>query len=293
MKAALFYLLYGFLWIFTLLPISFQYRVSSLLYYIVYYIVRYRKKIVFHNLRNAFPLKKEDEINLIAKNYFRHLCDELLEAFQLIHVSGENLLKRFSYKNPEILQEYFLQKRSIVAVFGHYGNWEWMAGIPLVTAYKVIAIYRPLSNAYFDKLMIKFRCKFGINAVAANRILPEVISNHQQKLPALTLFLGDQVPAGKYIQYWTKFLNQDTPVYLGAEKISVKFDQVVVYIKIRKVKRGFYEAEFIPLAEKPKETKPCEITEKHLRMLENDIIEKPEYWMWSHRRWKHKRITDD
>lgn len=284
-----FYLFYIFIWPFTLLPVRIQYWCSNLLYLVIFYFVRYRRKVVIQNLKNSFPEFSQENIKHIEKVYYRHMCDSLIETFMLIHFSNKDILKRFKFKNPEIIQQYYRQNRNVAAVFGHYGNWEWLCSLSLVTSYKVLALYRPLNNPFFDRLMIKFRSKYGVQAVHANRVLKEILIHQNQKVPTMTLFLGDQRPARKYIQYWTKFLNQDTPVFLGVEKISMKLDHVVVFIKIQKIKRGYYEVEFIPLFEKPVETKPYEITEKHLSVLEEIIREKPEYWLWSHRRWKHKK----
>jgi Kdo2-lipid IVA lauroyltransferase/acyltransferase len=290
MQAFGFYFFYSFIWLFTLLPLRVQYGFSTLLYFVIYYIAGYRREVVVKNLRNAFPEKTDEEISGISKSYFRHMCDELIEAFQLIHFSGKKLLKHVSFKNPEVLNVYFERRQSIVAVFGHYGNWEWFgAALPLVVSHKVLAIYRPLKNRYFDKMMISLRSKFGVHLVPTKRVLQEIICFHREGTPIMTLFLGDQGPAKKKIQYWTKFLNQDTPVFLGAEKVSSKLGHAVVYFRVKKVKRGKYEIEFVPLFDNPKETSEYEITEKHLKMLEEDIIQTPDYWLWSHRRWKHKR----
>lgn len=289
MQALGFYIFYGFIWLFTLLPLRIQYGFSWILYLLVYYIVGYRRKIVLNNLRNAFPAKNEKELLKIAKGYYLHMCDELIEAFQLIHFSERSILRRIRILNPGIIRDYYDQKRSIALVFGHYGNWEWLAALPLAIPHKCLAIYSPLKNPYFDRMMIRFRSKFGVEVVPTNQVLQEILGCHQSGELILTLFLGDQRPPKKHVQYWTRFLNQDTGVFLGVEKIAKKLNHVVVYARIQKVKRGYYELEFVPLFENPKETGQYEITNRHLSMLEDDIIRKPEYWLWSHRRWRTKK----
>jgi Kdo2-lipid IVA lauroyltransferase/acyltransferase len=289
MRAPGFYVFYGFIWLFTLLPLKVQYGFSWLLFLGVYHIIRYRRIIVLTNLRKAFPEKSEKEILKIAKGFYLHMCDQLIEAFQLIHLSGKSILKRMKIKNPEVIQEYYNQNRSIALVFGHYGNWEWLACLPLAIFHKCLAIYSPLKNPYFDRMMINLRSKFGVHVVPTNRVLQEMLSSHKSGERILTLFLGDQRPAKRHVQYWTRFLNQDTGVFLGVEKISKKLNHVVVYARIQKIKRGYYELEFVPLFENPGETEPYEITEKHLAILEADIIQKPDYWLWSHRRWRSKK----
>lgn len=287
MQAFGYYLFYGFIWLFALLPVRVQYLVSDLLSFLLYHVVRYRRKIVMLNLRKSFPEKSDSALKSVSRNYFRHMCDEMIETFQLIHMSEKQILARFQCINPELVRKYHESGRSIAAVFGHYGNWEWLASLTLAIPYRVLAIYRPLKNQYYDRLMIRLRSKFGVTPVPANRTLQEILHHHGQNKPIMTLFLGDQSPARIHIQHWIKFLNQDTAVFLGAEKISVKLNHVVIFVKISKTRRGHYEVEFIPLFEDPKMTKPYEITEKHLSVLEGMIREKPDYWLWSHRRWKY------
>ncbi len=289
MQAVGFYLFYGFIWLFTLLPLRLQYAFSWTFYLLVYYVAGYRRKIVFNNLRNAFPEKNEDELLKIAKGFYLHLSDELIEAFRLIHFSEKSIQKRMKILNPEIIHNYYNQSRSIALVFGHYGNWEWLAGLPLAIPHKCLAIYSPLKNPYFDRMMIRFRSKFGLEVVPTNRVLQEILSHHQSGERILTMFLGDQRPAKRHVQYWAKFLNQDTGVFLGVEKIAVKLNHVVVYARIQKVRRGYYELEFVPLYENPRETVQYEITNRHLSMLEADINKKPDYWLWSHRRWRSRK----
>lgn len=280
---------YGIIWILTLLPFKVLYIISDFLSFITYHLIPYRKKVTLTNLKKSFPEKSSTEINKIAKKFYRHLFDLFLESFKLLQMNEEQILKRFDYKNPEVLDELYSKNKSIITVFGHYGNWEWLASLPLVTKYKVLAIYKPLANSSFDKFFIRLRGKFGIETVTIQQALRKILNFQQNKELTITFFLGDQRPMGRYIKYWTTFLNQDTPILLGVEKISKQTDQAVVFIDIQKKKRGFYEIVFIKLFENPKETEEFEITEKHIRILEKIIINRPELWLWSHRRWKHKK----
>lgn len=283
---------YGIIWILTLLPFKVLYIISDFLSFITYYLIPYRKKVTLTNLKKSFPEKSSTEINKIAKKFYRHLFDLFLESFKLLQMNEEQILKRFDYKNPEVLDELYSKNKSIITVFGHYGNWEWLASLPLVTKYKVLAIYKPLANSSFDKFFIRLRGKFGIETVTIQQALRKILNFQQNKELTITFFLGDQRPMGRYIKYWTTFLNQDTPILLGVEKISKQTDQAVVFIDIQKKKRGFYEIVFIKLFENPKETEEFEITEKHIRILEKIIINRPELWLWSHRRWKHKKLIE-
>lgn len=245
--------------------------------------------MVFNNLRNAFPEKDDADRKKIAKGYYRHLCDSFIESFATFNLSKKELDERFVWKNLDTLERYYEKGRSVVAVFGHYGNWEWLSSLPSNTRYKVLALYKPLNNVYFDRFMKKLRQKFGLHAVPVIRSYQVIFEYHNKKIPTVTFFLGDQSPIKENIRYWTKFLNQDAPVMLGTEQIAKRLDQVVVFLAINKIKRGYYEVEIIPVTENATQTKDYEITEMHTRLLEDQIRKKPEYWLWSHRRWKHKK----
>ncbi len=285
-----YYILFGIFWIIMLLPLRVLYLFSDILYFFSYYLIAYRKKVTLTNLKKSFPEKSSVEIRKIAKRFYRHLFDQFIESFKLLQMNEEQILKRFDYRNPEVLDELYSKDKSIITVFGHYGNWEWLASLPLVTKYKVLAIYKPLANSSFDKFFIRLREKFGIKTITIQQTLKKILDYQQNKELTITFFLGDQRPMRRYIKYWTTFLNQDTPILLGVEKISKQTDQAVVFIDIQKKKRGFYKIVFIKLFENPKETEEFEITEKHIRILEKIIINRPEFWLWSHRRWKHEKL---
>jgi KDO2-lipid IV(A) lauroyltransferase len=174
-----------------------------------------------------------------------------------------------------------------MAVLGHYGNWEYMSTLALAIDYPVVAIYKPLHNKYFDRMVQKNRNTFGVITVPMERIARRLIEYHKSNTPVLTLNLGDQRPVYKQIQYWTKFMGQDTPMFLGTEKLARRLDAAVVFLKIRKLKRGRYEMEAELICESPEGLKPYEITKRHVAILEDLIREEPAYWLWSHQRWKH------
>jgi len=285
-----YYILFGIFWIIMLIPLRVLYLFSDILYFFSYYLIAYRKKVTLTNLKKSFPEKSSVEIRKIAKRFYRHLFDQFIESFKLLQMNEEQILKRFHYRNPEVLDELYSKNKSIITVFGHYGNWEWLASLPLITKYKVLAIYKPLANSILDKFFIRLREKFGVITVTIQQTLRKILDSQQNKELTIMFFLGDQRPMRRYIKYWTTFLNQDTPVLLGVEKIAKQTDQAVVFIDIQKKKRGFYEIVFTKLFENPKETEEFEITEKHIRTLEKIIINRPELWLWSHRRWKHEKL---
>jgi KDO2-lipid IV(A) lauroyltransferase len=288
MGAVGFYLFYGFIWIITLLPMRVMYLLADLLFLIFYYFPSYRRKVVATNLRNAFPEKNASELKTIKKKFYKHLADLFIETFMLIHMSRENLKKRFTVINPEIIRKFSDEGRDIVAVCGHYNNWEWMAAIPLFTETKCISIYKPLKNRFFDKFMNDLRQKYGMVLTPMSNIVREIINDKNNGIRTISAFIADQTPAITEINFWTKFLNQDTPVYLGAEKIAAKYDMAVVIYNIRKIKRGYYSLTLEVLFENTAGLPEHTVTEAHVRKLEEIIKENPEYWIWSHRRWKFK-----
>ena len=202
-------------------------------------------------------------------------------------MSPKRILKHMRFKNPEVIEDLYKKNKGVILVTGHYGNWEWLISLQMLVGYKTLAIYKQLNNRYFDRMYINIRSRYGMTPVPMNRILRELISREQKNELTLTYSLSDQRPLFRYIQYWTRFLNQDTPVYLGTEKIARKMNLAVVFLKMRKIRRGFYETEFIPLFENSRETKEHEITDKYLSILEKTINDRPELWLWTHKRWKH------
>lgn len=282
-------ILVGFLVLISYLPLRILYGIAGIFYIILYHIIGYRKDVVKKNLSNSFPEKTEKELYEIEKKFYRHLADLIVEIIKYRTISKTEITRRCKVKNLEILEELNCNDRSVICVQGHYANWEWTTHIDDLLKHKILSVYKPLHNEAEDKFMIKIRERFGAMAVVKNRIL-RVLARRQkaEKLSAIGL-VSDQVPDVNKMTYWMPFLNQDTPVYLGAEKMAKMFDLPVLFIYARKLKRGYYEIEFIPVADKPKETANYEITEKHVKLTEKMIQEAPEYWIWSHKRWKRKR----
>lgn len=288
MKIIGFYLFYGFVRFLSFFPLRWLYAVSSLLYPLIYYIIPYRKKLVFKNLRNSFPEKSENEITRIAKKFYRHFCDSFFESMVGGFLSGEELFERFKIANPELCNDLYNKKKSISLLMVHYGNWEWSSIMPWNVKHVVLPIYKPLRNKYFDNYFKKNREKFGCQTVAMEKILRVLTLYRKEGIPTMTYFIGDQRPRWAHIQHWIKFLNQDTPVILGAEKISKKFCHAVIFLDVSRVKRGYYEARFHLITDEPENTSTFEITEKYYAILEERIRENPEYWLWTHKRWKHE-----
>jgi KDO2-lipid IV(A) lauroyltransferase len=286
MDAIIFYLAVPFLYLLSMLPLRVLYLLSDFLYPVTYYLVAYRKKIVLENLRNSFPDKEENEIRDVARKFYRHFNDVIMEILKLTTLSTRNLEKRLKFSNPDVLNDYYKQGKSVLVVAAHFNNWEWSLGLSKVSPHQPIVIYKPLNNKYFDRFFRKTRERHGSILIPMRDTIRRIIADRQEGKLALYGFVSDQSTIWEETQYWTTFLNQLTPVHLGIEKIALKTGFPVVYVHIRKVKRGYYEIDTLKLFDDVTGLDEHEITEKHVRMLENYIKEKPEQWLWTHRRWK-------
>lgn len=284
-----FYILLPFIYLLSALPFPVLYLVSDFFFFIIYYFVGYRKKVVYTNLKNSFPEKSLNELKQIERKFYKYLCDLFLETFKTLKLSPQKAIEhcRFTPETLALFDKLNLQKKSCIIVMGHYGNWEWAGStFSLLCKQQLYVIYHPLTNKPFNNLIYKMRTRFGTKLYAMKDTMREMIKNRNEV--NATAFIADQTPAPEGA-YWTKFLNQDTPVFWGTEKIAQKLNFPVIYVTVRRVKRGIYEVDTEILIEEPKNTTSGQISELHTRKLEQDIIKQPEIWLWSHRRWKHKK----
>ncbi len=293
MSKIAYYIALPFIYLLSILPFPVLYALSTCVYGLLYYIVGYRKEVILTNLRNSFPEKSEDELKKIRKAFYKYLCDLFLEVFKTLTISKKNMLKHcyFDADAIKLFKELSEQDRSIIIVLGHQGNWEWAGNtFSLLLDHQLYVIYHPLKNQDFNDLIRKMRMTFGTKLIAMRDTYKDML-NTKDELNA-TAFIADQTPSNVQGAYWTTFLDQDTPVFKGTEMISKKIGYPVVYANVKRVKRGYYEMHAEMLVEHPKQTADGEISEMHTRRLERDIIAQPETWLWSHRRWKHKRPAD-
>lgn len=282
-----YYLALPFIYLISILPFRLLYFVSDFLYLIIFHIFGYRRNVVEENLRNSFPEKSNKEIVQISKKYFHYLCDLILETLKKINLSKKGTLEHFKFHNTELLDKLYSENKSVILLMGHYGNWE-LAGsaFSLSCKHPLYVVYKPLSNRYFENLMVKSRTMFGTRLIKMENTLKDILANKNNC--SAYAFIADQTPSNQNA-YWTNFLNQDTAMFTGAEKLAKKLNFPVVFINIVKVKRGHYEIFAELLSENPKTTNENEIIESFVRRLEKEIIKMPETWLWSHRRWKQKR----
>lgn len=268
---------------------------SDVLFFFIYYVVGYRKKVVKKNLATSFPLKTDKERLAIEKQFYHHFCDYFVETIKLFHISDREMASRMVFKNMELVNQYTKEGKSIIMYLGHYGNWEWVTSItlPLDKDVKAAQIYRPLKNKVFDDLFLNLRKRFHSVGISKNNTLRSIVKLKQESQKVIVGFMADQTPSPHNIHYWTNFLNQDTPAFTGVERIAQKLNYPVVYLDITKVARGKYIGEVKLISDNPKEEPEFAITEKYMREMEKSIFRNPAYWLWTHKRWKYKRKDVD
>ena len=289
----LYFPLYLAIWLLSLLPFCILYILSDILFLLVFYVAKYRRKVVYNNMRNSFPDKTEKEVRKIEKEFYRHFCDYIVETIKLMHISDATTKKHFVMENTEVLQKALDEQRQVILMLGHYGNWEY---IPSVTLWvnvpeggKLGEVYRPLKNKWFDEFFLKLRSRYNTINIPKNDVLREFIKFRRDKTPVVIGFMADQTPSPINIHYWSNFLNQDTPMLTGIERIAQKLDCTLAYADVIKIKRGYYKIVYSEITQTPKEYKEFEITEIYTRMMEKTILRAPQFWLWTHKRWKHKR----
>ncbi|NII24995.1 lipid A biosynthesis acyltransferase [Pseudoflavitalea sp. X16] len=288
-----YYIALPFIYLLSLLPFRGLYLLSDGFYLLLYYVIGYRKKVVFTNLRNSFPDKAETELKAIQKRFYRYFCDLFLETFKTLTISPAKMLKHCSMDPAAeaLFNGLAAENKSIIIVMGHKGNWEWAGNtFSMRCKHQLYVIYHPLGNPYFNKLIIKMRTRFGTKLIAMKDTFRDMVQNRSHL--TATAFIADQTPAPDKA-YWMSFLNQDTPVFPGTEKIAQKMNYPIVYVSVQKIKRGYYTLSADLLKMPPYTSlREGEITEAHTKRLEAAIIEQPDTWLWTHRRWKHKRSNN-
>ena len=261
---------------------------STALYILVYHIIGYRKKVVKDNLFLVFPEKTPEERERIAKEFFKHLCDIIFETIKAFTISEKEIRKRFLVTNAEILDEYYNKDRSIFLMAGHYCNWEWSGILNKLMKHQAHAVYKPLGMEQFDALVKKTREHFGGVIVTNKQIVKVLFRKWKKGKKTLTYILSDQTPKLGHFKYHDTFLGIDVPMFTGTEELAKKFDFAVLYLKVEKLKRGYYSATFVPLADDPNEHPNFQITRMFFDHLEEQIRKTPEHYLWSHKRWKHR-----
>lgn len=284
-----YHLMYSVWYSVSCIPFFVLYFLSDVTSAFLFHVVRYRRKVVHKNLVDSFPGKSAIEIFKIERKYYQHFCDLMVESLKYFSMSEKTLRKRLVYKNLEQARESLMNGKTIGLYMGHYGNWEWVSSLPLAVGdvSQCCQLYHPLENKVMDRLVAYIRERWGGVNIPAAESIRHIIRLKKLGKPLVIGFIADQVPLWQNIHYWTRFLNHEyTPVFTGAERLMKKLDMDVYYLDVRKVKRGYYEAEFKLISTTPNECEEFYLTEQYTRMLEQTINEAPPYWLWSHKRWK-------
>ncbi len=289
MNLVVYILAYPFIWFISRLNFTLIYLISDFLYYVLYYIFSYRKKVVRKNLKLAFPNMSDKQRLVIEKKNFRNLTDIFLETFKSINIKEDELKKRFTFKNPEVLEKIYDSNQDVIVMCSHYCSWEWVFGIRNITNFKINAIYKELSNEYFDQWTKKRRSQYGANMIKTKDTFREI--SRISKLNELNFygFASDQSPKKSKALYWGSFLNNYVPIHTGAEFIAKKYNMAIVFMDVQKIKRGYYDASFKLITENPTEFKDFELTNRYIKLVEKQVISKPEYYTWTHKRFKHRQ----
>ena len=276
-----------------MLPFRLLYLFSDFLYILIYRIFGYRKKVVASNLKLVFPEKSDSEIKRITKVFYHHLCDMMVEAIKSLTISKAEMKKRFKFTNVELIQDIENQNKSIILMCAHYGSWEWIFILQTYVKSRGNAVYKQLANRYFDKLVKRIRARYNSYLITTKDIIPTLIEQKKQGILSINGFVSDQSPKLDKAYHWNTFMGINVPVHTGAEMLAKKLDMAVVFFGVKKIKRGYYETTFKTITVNPKEFKDYEITDIFLKLVEEQIYEAPEYYLWTHKRWKHKNKKEN
>ena len=274
-------------------PLKVLYLLSDVIYLIVYYVVRYRRKVVRDNLINSFPEKSLGEIVEIEKKFYSSFCDYMVETVKLMRMSPERIKKHIRFEGVEDIEQMLSgEGKSSVVYIGHLFNWEFITSLPLHFKNPEVGfgqIYHPLASRTMDKLFLELRGQYGSESIAMKNTLRRILELNNQKKPFVIGFIADQVPTWESIKHWLTFFHRETPVFTGTEKIAKRIGSSVYYLSLRREKRGYYVASLHLICKDASKTEENELTDSYFALLEKNIKEEPHLWLWTHKRWKRTR----
>ncbi|MHA7060058.1 lysophospholipid acyltransferase family protein [Aquimarina sp. M1] len=290
MHLVIYCLVYPLLWMISKLPWRLFYFLSTCVYLLVYYIIGYRRTTVTENLKLVFPDKAPKEIKRIRKASYKHMCDMFLEMIKSLSISEKEITERFQITNLDTLVALENKNKSIITMMGHYNSYEWTNSIDLISKFRCVGIYKPIKNKYFDKLVHRIRGRFNSRLIPSAKVFREMTLDQRKENPELSLYglISDQSPKLTHATFWTDFMGIKVPAFVGGEVLSKRLGLSIFYLHVEKIKRGYYEATLVPISENPKEEEEYTITKKFTKLLEAQIINKPENYLWTHKRWKHR-----
>ena len=289
MQLLIYLLLYPILWLISILPFPIFYLFSDFVYFLTYNLIGYRKKTVRANIALALPHLSDKERLSIEKKFYSHMCDMFLEMIKTLTISQKEVEKRFTFTNMEVYHELEKQNKSIALLCAHYASYEWVISMNYHITYKGFGIYKKIANPYFDKLVRKIRSKFKAALITTKETIPRIAENHKQGILCLYGFASDQSPKKNAAYHWAPFMGHIVPVHTGAEMLAKRFDMNVIFLRTKKIKRGYYEASFELLSNDAKSVPNYDITDRFLQLVEEQIHEAPEFYLWTHKRWKYMK----
>ena len=289
MQLLLYIIVYPILWIISILPFRIFYLFSDFVCFLVYNIIGYRKKVVRENIALALPHLSKKEQLVVEKKFYKHFCDLFLEMIKTISISQEEIEKRYTFTNIEVYKELEKKNKSVALLCAHYASYEWAISMNYHLNFIGYGIYKKLANPYFDKLVKDIRSKFKAVLITTKETIPTIHHNYKENILSIYGFASDQSPKLNATHHWASFMGHVVPVHTGAELLAKRFDMNVIFLKTKKVKRGYYEATFEILSEDAKSVPNYEITDQFLKLVEEQILEAPEFYLWTHKRWKHRK----
>lgn len=293
MKLVLYLLIYPILWFISILPFRLLYLFSDFVYVLMYYVVGYRKKTVRHNLALALPHLSEKERLHIEKKSFRHLCDMFLEIIKTMSISQKEMDRRFKFLNFEVYKNLETKGKSIAVLCAHYASYEWVISMNKYIGFKGFAIYKKIANPYFDKLVKKIRSKHKAYLITTKETFDVIEENYNNGVLSVYGFAGDQSPKLQKAKHWGSFMGVKVPIHTGAEMLAKRFDMNVIFLKVKRPKRGFYEASFEVLSDNVNDVPDYQITDAFIERVEQQIIEDPRFYFWIHKRFKHAKLKSE
>ena len=290
MQLLAYLLIYPLIWCISRLPFPLLYLLSDGIYILVYHIIGYRKKTVRENIAIAFPNKSKADRIVIEKKSYHHLCDMFLEMIKTMSISRKEIDKRFSYTNLEVYTNLEKKGKSIAVLIPHYASYEWVISMNHIIGFKGYAIYKRINNPYFDQLVRTIRSRFKAYLITTKETKKIIEANAKKGILSVYGFASDQTPRWGENLYWHHFMGIETPIHIGAESLAKMYDMNMVYLRVNKVKRGYYEGTFEVLTDNVSAVPDYKISEYFMAKVEEQIHERPELYMWTHKRWKHKRL---
>ena len=288
MQRLVYILVYPIIWILSILPMAVLYFVSDIVFVLVYHIIGYRKKVVKDNLELVFSDKSEKEIKSITRKFYHHLCDMVVESIKSLSISESELKRRFVYTNVEEIHKIEKLNKSIILMLGHYASWEWIFILEKFVNHKGYAVYKRIENKYFDRLVKRIRAKYNTELITTKQTIHKLGAAQIRGELTINGFASDQSAKHWKANHWQEFMGVKVPVITGAEMLAKKLDMAVVFLAVKKVKRGYYEATFKTITLEPNAHPNYDITDQFVKLVEEQIKEEPAYYLWTHKRWKYR-----